>query len=148
MDLRALLPLACALVCACTIYDDTCGGLAERGFRCSQDLDESGSDTEANACFDGDEPATLRIENRTGNAIEVVDFVRCDGTDASQFPLTPPGLADGDDVEIPLPGPGCWLLDYSGEGCEGDMPHETPTDVCAGDTYVWTPDELHHACVG
>jgi hypothetical protein len=132
---------------ACTIYDDTCGQ-NDQGFRCSMIADESSSATDADACEDGADAAIVRVENRTGNAIEVVYFVRCDGTDASEFPIMPPGLPDGEDVELPLPGPGCWLLDYSGDGCEGETPHETASSVCSGDTYVWTVDDLNHVCMG
>lgn len=155
MDLRRLPSLVLALLgasSACTISDDSCGSGQTHDFRCSVDPDpedtDSATDSDSDACLDGDDPVSLRVENRTGNAIEVVYFVRCDGTEPSEFPLMPPGLANGDDVEIPMPGPGRWLLDYSGEGCEGDMPHETAMEVCAGATYVWTPDDLHHVCVG
>lgn len=140
-----------ALVAACSdgqrCQDDVfrCGEL--EGTDEGSSAEESTGSTE-DVCF-GDGPgAIVRIENRTGNAIEVVYFVRCDGSDASEFPLMPPGLANGEDVELPLPGPGCWLLDYSGEGCEGTAPHETEMQVCIGDTYVWTPDDLHHECAG
>lgn len=161
MDLRrlAFVALLClAATSACGLGDTRCQ-TGQDEFRCGE-VDEASATLETgsdpDACQDGDDPVSLRIENRTGNAIEVVSFVRCDGSDPSEFPLMPPGLADGDDVEIPMPGPGCWLLDYAGEGCEGDMPHETQTEnqtenqsgVCAGDTYVWTPDDLHHVCVG
>ncbi|MBC8073805.1 MAG: hypothetical protein IAG13_36135 [Deltaproteobacteria bacterium] len=132
---------------ACTISDDTCGG--QSGFRCSQLADESSSsaDESGGACEAESPGVELQLENRTGNTNEIVYFVRCDGSDGSEFPLMPPGLPDGDDVAVPMPGPGCWLLAYSGEGCEPDMPHET-APLCAGDTYVWAPDALHHVCVG
>jgi len=132
----------------CTFGDNTCEGQNDPGFRCSILAESSGEASTGDACFADDPAAIVRIENRTGNAIEVVYFVRCDSTDASEFPLMPPGLPSGMDVEIPLPGPGCWLLDYSGEGCEADTPYSTETDVCAGDTYVWTPDESRHVCTG
>lgn len=155
MDLRRLLPVLLASLCAasaCTINDSSCQTGQANDFRCSMLADDSSdtleSGTDSDACADGDEAAIVRIENRTGNAIEIVYFVRCDGSEPSEFPLMPPGLPDGDDVEIPLPGPGCWMLDYSGEGCEGEMPHETAMDVCAGATYVWTPDDLNHVCSG
>src|SRR5262249_20796130 len=99
-------------------------------------------------CFADDPPATLKIENRTGNAIATVEFVRCDGSDPSEFPLMPPGLPSGMDVEIPLPAPGCWMLNYSGDGCVADPPYSTVDDVCAGTSYTWTPDASHHVCSG
>lgn len=140
----ASLSLAGSLA-GCTQEYDTC---ADGDFRCSMIADTSGTATTGDACFADDPPPVLQIVNDTGNAIEFVFFVRCDGTDPSEFPLMPPGLATGMSLEIPLPAPGCWLLNYSGEGCEGDMPHETATDVCAGETYVWDIDLAHHLCVG
>lgn len=132
---------------ACTMTGDTCG---QSGFRCSQIADESSSadgSSGGDAC-EADAPGvTLQLENRTGNTIEVVQFVRCDGTDPSEFPLMPPGLADGEDVELPFPGPGCWLLSYSGDDCEPDAPQSTEM-LCAGESFVWTPDAEHHICVG
>lgn len=111
--------------------------------------DESGSESATtDACFADDPVAAVRIVNDTGNAISVVTFVRCDGTDPSEFPLMPPGLQTGSSLEIPLPAPGCWLLNYSGEGCEGALPHETAMDVCAGEVYEWMIDNFHHQCVG
>ena len=134
----------------CTVEHNTCDGQNDAGFRCSIIADDSGSDgaSTGDACFTADPPAILKIENRTGNAIEVVDFVRCDGTEPSEFPIMPPGLPSGMDLEIPLPAPGCWMLNYAGEGCEADPSYSTDEDVCAGDTYVWTPDESHHVCTG
>jgi hypothetical protein len=150
---RALVLLA-AVLCAplaCSFSDDSCRD--QSGFRCAMiPEDSSGSADEGSsgedACMADSPAAILRVENRTGNAIEIIQFVRCDHTDASEFPLMPPGLADGDDVEVPLPGPGCWLLDYSGDGCQGETPHETEMQVCAGETYVWTPDAAHQVCAG
>lgn len=130
----------------CIISDDTC---ANGDFRCSMIADESSTDpTDGDACFADDPVAAVRVVNDTGNSIQVVDFVRCDGTEPSEFPVMPPGIATGTSLEIPLPAPGCWLLNYSGDGCEGDMPHETAMDVCAGDVYEWNIDSLHHVCVG
>lgn len=155
MDLRGLSPALLAIVSAtsgCALDDSRCQTAQADDFRCSMLVDDSSdtleTGTDSDACLDGDDNAILRIENRTGNAIEVVSFVRCDGSEPTEFPLMPPGLPDGDDVEIPLPGPGCWMLGYSGDGCEAETPHETAMDVCAGATYVWTPDHLNHVCMG
>jgi hypothetical protein len=146
MRLTSILTIALlASPLACTIEGD-CGG--HSGFRCTQLPEDSSSGDESGDACEADSPGVvLQLENRTGNAIEIVHFVRCDGSDASEFPLMPPGLPDGGDVAVPMPGPGCWLLGYSGEGCEPDMPTETEP-LCAGDTYVWTPDAQHHVCVG
>jgi hypothetical protein len=132
---------------ACVVSDDTCSG--QDGFRCTKlpEDSSSGGDESGGACEADSPGVVLQLENRTGNAIEIVYFVRCDGSDASEFPLMPPGVPDGGDVAVPMPGPGCWMLGYSGEGCEPDMPTETEP-LCAGDTYVWTPDADHHVCVG
>ena len=132
---------------ACVVSEDTCSG--QDGFRCTKLPEDgsSGAEESGGACEAATPGVVLQLENRTGNTIEIVHFVRCDGSDASEFPLMPPGLPDGGDVTVPMPAPGCWLLGYSGEGCEPDMPHEAAS-LCAGDTYVWTPDALHHVCVG
>lgn len=130
---------------ACTQSLDTCD---DAGFRCSQFAESSSSADDGGACFDDGEPAVVELQNRSGNAVETVFFVRCDGTDPSEFPLMPPGLPTGEDVEIPLPGPGCWLLNYAGEGCVGHEPTSTQDDVCAGQTFLWLLDEQNHECVG
>lgn len=148
MRSTSILPAALlSSLLACTISDDTCGG--QDSFRCTQLPAESSSDagSSGDACEADSPGVVLQLENRTGNTIESVQFVRCDGSDASEFPLMPPGLADGDDVAIPMPGPGCWLLGYAGDGCEAEMPIETE-QLCAGDTYAWAPDALHHICAG
>lgn len=138
--------LAVGVQSGCIISDTTC---ANGDFRCSMLADESsGEPTDGDACFADDPVAAVRITNTTGNAIEVVTFVRCDGSDASEFPLMPPGLATGSSIEIPLPAPGCWAMNYSGEGCQGAMVHETAMDVCAGDVYEWTPQTDNHICAG
>jgi hypothetical protein len=145
MMMRLSLIAALLAPVACTQTTTICD---EAGFRCVPFPEESSSGDDGGACLDGDEPAVVQIQNRSGNAIETVYFIRCDGTDPSEFPLMPPGLASGEDVEIPLPGPGCWLLDYAGEGCEGEMPTSTEDDVCAGDTFAWLVDDQNHVCAG
>ena len=87
------------------------------------------------------------MTNNTGNTIEVLHFLACDMSDGNDYPLPPPGLANGDSTNIPFPGPGCWLIGYEGEGCASDMPVTTPELAC-GEVYSWMPDDLNHVCQG
>lgn len=112
-------------------------------FACEGDEGENA----APSCLEGEERAKLTIENRTGNAFETITMTACDMSETQEFPIPPPGLPDGEDMTINLPAPGCWILDYSGEGCESDPDHRAE-EVCAGDTYVWTADGDAHVCVG
>jgi hypothetical protein len=111
------------------------------GLGCAEDEPEIPDE-----CADGMQP-TLEIINTTGNTIQVIYFVSCDMAEQSEFPLAPPGLADDESISIPFPGPGCWRLDYEGDGCVADVPTETqPLDCDA--TYEWMPDEFNHICIG
>ncbi|MFV8754402.1 hypothetical protein ACNOYE_27970 [Nannocystaceae bacterium ST9] len=94
-----------------------------------------------------DQQPTLDFTNATGNTVQVIHFVACDQSDQSDYPLPPPGLPTGESVSIPFPGPGCWYLNYEGDGCQGDQAIETEGLFC-DDTYEWTADEAHHICVG
>jgi hypothetical protein len=104
------------------------------------------SDEEA-ACLGRDEPARVTLENRTGNAMETIFMVDCDLGQMQEFPVPPGGLADGEDLTFNLPGPGCWILDYAGEGCVAEPKHRVD-EVCSGETHVWTATDETHACVG
>lgn len=124
--------------------DGTSAADASTGAAASTGADGS---TGAVAC-DADTPKPiLHIDNQTGNGFDVIYFVHCDGTEPSEFPLVPQ-LATGASLEIPMPGPGCWILDYDGDGCSAEPPHQTEMDVCAGDTYVWTAGPDTHVCAG
>ncbi|MBK6922357.1 MAG: hypothetical protein IPH07_33515 [Deltaproteobacteria bacterium] len=120
---------------------DTASGSSSSGDSAA----DSGTDT-APDCEATDPKPVLKFENRTGNTVETFAFVACDGTMPSEFPLQPPGLPTDQDVEVPLPGPGCWLMSYSGDGCTSEMPFEAT--VCAGETVVWTADDVNHVCIG
>ncbi len=88
----------------------------------------------------------LHVTNTTGNAIEEIIMLACDMTDQVSFPVPPGGLPDGGELTIDLPGPGCWVLQYNGEGCFGDPPGMV--DAACGQTVEWplTPDS--HVCAG
>ena len=90
---------------------------------------------------------TLELVNMTGNAIEVVHFLACDMSDGFDFPVPPPGLANGDSRTIEFPGPGCWILAYEGEGCQSLAPQTTP-DLACGEVFDWMPDDSNHICQG
>lgn len=88
----------------------------------------------------------LHVTNTTGNAIEEIIMLACDMTDQVSFPVPPGGLPDGGELTIDLPGPGCWVLQYNGEGCFGDPPGMV--EAACGQTVEWslTPDS--HVCAG
>ena len=109
---------------------------------------EGGTD-EGAACAQGEAPARLTLENRTGSVIEVVTMRAGDGSDLVDHSVPAPGVANGEDATIDLPRPGCWILGYSGGGCSADPLSQTPTEgVCSGDTFVWTAGSDTHTCAG
>ena len=93
------------------------------------------------------EQPTLDVTNMTGNTIQVIYFVACDMSDQSEFPVPPPGLADGESISIPFPGPGCWRLNYEGDGCEAYEPIQTDPLDCDS-MFEWLVDEDNHICTG
>jgi hypothetical protein len=90
---------------------------------------------------------TLDFVNMTGNTVQVIRFSACDMSEQSDYPLPPPGLPTGETVSIPFPGPGCWVLDYEGEGCQAYMPLQTD-DLFCDDSFEWVADDMNHICVG
>jgi hypothetical protein len=90
---------------------------------------------------------TLEFVNTTGNTIQVIYFYACDMSEDSSYPLPPPGLPTGETISIPFPGPGCWYIDYEGEGCQSDQPQKADELFC-DDTFEWVADDLHHVCIG
>jgi hypothetical protein len=126
----SLLPLA-----ACASDSNTEDDAADEG--------ETAAESETADC----DPPTLELHNMTGNTIELVHFYACDMSDGNDYPLPPPGLANGESASIPFPGPGCWVLEYEGEGCFSDMP-EMPPELDCGDSHTWTADLDHHICQG
>ncbi len=105
------------------------------------------ADSDDDGCFTDDEPARVTVQNRTGNTFERITMTSCDLATSQEFPVPPPGILDGDDVTLNLPEPGCWLIDYDGEGCTADPSHRIE-QVCSGQTHVWTADPDTHVCVG
>ena len=104
-------------------------------------------DGEDGGCFGDGEPARIMIENRTGNTFERITMTSCDLAEMQDFPVPPPGLLDGDDVRLNLPSPGCWLIDYEGEGCTAAPSHRAE-QVCTGEVHVWTAGLDTHECIG
>ena len=113
--------------------------------------DETAAETAAETAVAEDsgcaEPPRLHVVNQdTGNAVEEITLVACDESEQSSFPVPPGGLPDGGELTIDLPGPGCWVLQYSGEGCFGDMPGMV-TAAC-GETVEWVLTGENHVCEG
>jgi hypothetical protein len=94
-----------------------------------------------------DQQPTLEFVNTTGNTVQVIHFYACDQSEQSDYPLPPPGLPTGETISIPFPGPGCWQMQYEGDGCQNDPP-EQADDLFCDDTYEWVTDELDHICIG
>jgi hypothetical protein len=94
--------------------------------------------TDGAACEPSDAPASLSVDNRTGGLVSTITATPCDGDEQHVLPLSEAGLAFQETATLALPGPGCWLLTWSGEDCTNDPPYRTSTDVCAGETYAWT----------
>lgn len=93
------------------------------------------------------DPPQLHVVNQdTGNAVEEITMVACDMSDQSSFPVPPGGLPDGGELTIDLPGPGCWVLQYSGEGCFGDVPGMV--EAACGETVEWVLTGENHVCAG
>ncbi len=88
----------------------------------------------------------LHIVNATGNAVEEIIMLACDMSDQSSYPVPPGGLPDGGELTIDLPGPGCWVLQYNGEGCFGDPPGMVDAAACETVEWMLTLDE--HVCAG
>ena len=109
--------------------------------------DDAASDDEATDTDCADQQPTLELTNNTGNTLQVIQFRACDMSDQSDFPLPPPGLADGESISIPFPGPGCWNLSYEGDGCTTYEAVMTE-DLGCDDTYEWLADDMNHICTG
>ena len=114
---------------------------------CATDNEDEGSESNADETGGECTPPSLDLRNNTGNTIEGITFVKCDMSDGNDYPLPPPGLADGEGTTIPFPGPGCWVLGYEGEGCFEFEP-VTPPELDCGETYAWTLTEDNHICQG
>jgi hypothetical protein len=94
-------------------------------------------DATDDACEPSDEPTSLAVDNRSGNAIDQLVATPCDGSETYEITLPGGGIPFSEQATVELPGPGCWLLHWSGEGCRNDPPHRTATNVCPGEPYAW-----------
>ncbi|MCA9708605.1 MAG: hypothetical protein KDK70_22340 [Myxococcales bacterium] len=99
-------------------------------------------------CEPSDEPSSLVIDNRSGVAVDRIVATACDGHQEQELVLPEGGIAFPSQATVELPGPGCWLLAWSGEACNNDPPYRTSTDVCGGDAYEWTISVEGRVCEG
>ena len=99
-------------------------------------------------CEASDEPASLAIDNRSGVRVETLTATPCDGGEEQPLALPEDGIDFPAQATVELPGPGCWLLSWSGEGCRSDPPHQTSSEVCGGTTYEWTISVEDQECEG
>ena len=100
-------------------------------------------------CPESTEDAFVTAENRTGSVMTTFTFRACDGSDLVTSPIPGEGLADGEDLTMELPKPGCWIMGYEGNGCFNEPKHQTaPMGVCGGDTHVWLADAEAHTGPG
>lgn len=88
----------------------------------------------------------LHVVNGTGNGVEEITMIACDMSEQNAFPVPPGGLPDGGELTIALPGAGCWILGYTGEGCFGD-PLGMVEATC-GETVEWALTVENHVCAG
>ena len=93
-----------------------------------------------------DQQPTLEFVNSTGNQVEALHFFACDMSEQSDYPLPSP-LPNGGTVSIPFPGPGCWYVEYEGDGCESEEPRKAD-DLFCDDTFEWIADDDNHVCIG
>lgn len=111
--------------------------------------EETAADTAATAMAEDTgcaEPPQLYLVNGTGNAVEEITMLACDMSEQSSYPVPGGGLPDATELTIDLPGPGCWLLGYSGEGCFSDMP--VMVEAACGETAEWALLPENHVCAG
>ena len=88
----------------------------------------------------------LHVVNGTGNGVEEITMLACDMSDQAAYPVPPGGLPDGGELTISLPGPGCWILGYTGEGCFGDP--RGMVEAACGETVEWELTPENHVCAG
>lgn len=88
----------------------------------------------------------LHVVNGTGNGVEEITMIACDMSEQNAFPVPPGGLPDGGELTIALPGAGCWILGYTGEGCFGDPPGMV--EAACGETVEWALTVENHVCAG
>lgn len=86
------------------------------------------------------------VNDGTGNAVEEITMVACDMSEQSAYPVPPGGLPSDGEITIDLPGPGCWVLGYSGEGCFGEPPGMV--EAACGETVEWVLTSANHVCAG
>ena len=113
MRLAALPALAISFSIACG------SGAKESG--------ETGSD-----CVDGTGPS-VAITNDTPWTMTALQYGECGKMQSNDFPFPPPGLEPGDELTVPLPGPGCYVFQVvEPSGCALDPAIVTPElDACS-----------------
>ena len=89
-------------------------------------------------CEPGDGPTSLSVDNRSGGLVSTITAIACDGGEKHLLSVPEGGIPFSEQASLELPGPGCWELHWTGEGCKNDPPYRTTTEVCPGDTYAWT----------
>lgn len=88
----------------------------------------------------------LHVVNGTGNGVEEITMLACDMSDQAAYPVPPGALPDGGELTLSLPGPGCWILGYTGEGCFGDP--RGMVEAACGETVEWELLPENHVCAG
>ena len=102
----------------------------------------------ASACEPGDSPSSVTVDNRSGDHIERIVAAPCGGGAEQELSVSEGGIPFSEQATLELPGSGCWLLSWSGDGCGNETPYQTSTDVCAGETYEWTINVDGRVCEG
>lgn len=73
-------------------------------------------------------------------------MVAWDMSDEVSYPVPPGALPSDGERTIDLPGPGCWMLDHSGEGCSADA--RSMVEASCGELVEWTLRPDDHVCIG
>ncbi len=100
--------------------------------------DGEASESDSVPCEPSDAPSSVTVDNRSGNRVEAISATPCESSEEQPLTLPAGGIAFASQATIELPGPGCWLLRWEGEGCTNETPYRTSTNVCGGETYEWT----------
>ena len=106
------------------------------------------STCEADESCENGEPATLVFENRTGGVVLSITATPCDGGEAQALPLPDTGVMFTEQFVVALPSPGCWLLQWSGDGCTNEPAYRTSPEVCGAESHIWAASTEGRVCEG
>ena len=77
---------------------------------CGDGADSSADDETGEASCPEQTPPIVSFTNSTPWPFTALTYYACDGMTPNDFPFPAPGLEPGESLDVPLPGPGCYLL--------------------------------------